>query len=415
MPDPVVTTARRTDGRALGCPVASIVHEAPERPALQGFRDFDELREQGPLHYVESGRGFYLAVGHEEALAITQDWRRFPQSRYMLGVNGQPNDFVLIPESLDGPAHTAWRRLLAPYWSPAAVGAWEPVMRRHAAEIIEELRARGGCDLVREFALRFPPTVFLEIMGLPVEDLDEMLVWKEHLLHPDHTDPATAGVNLERSLTAIIDYFVAAMAARRAMPPEDRPRGLVTTALSWRLDGEPVSDDDLLSFYLLMFLAGLDTVTAELGYGFLHLATHPADRRRIAADPAVVPHAVEELLRAYPIVNIMRDAAEDTEINGCPVYRGDTLMISLPAAGRDDATYPRAAEVDFDRDRTTHLTFGAGPHRCLGSHLARLELRVAYEEWHRLIPEYELDPEFSPAEASGQMFTLNTLRLRWSR
>ncbi|MBL7501632.1 cytochrome P450 [Frankia sp. CNm7] len=413
MPDPVATADRRRDGRALGCPVASLAHESAERPALQGFREFDALRERGPLHYVNAGRGNYVVVGYEEALAVAQDWRRFPQSRYLFGVNGEPGDVVLIPESLDGPPHTAWRRLLAPYWSPAAVGPWEPAIRRHAVDIISAFKAKGGCDLVTEFALRFPPTVFLEIMGLPVADLDRMLVWKEHLLHPDTTDPAAAKANLDASLEAIIGYFLAAMAARRATAPEDRPPGLVTEALTWELDGEPVSDADLLSFYMLMFLAGLDTVTAELGYGFLHLATHPEDRRRIAADPAVVPKAVEELLRAYPIVNVMRDAAEDTEINGCPVYQGDTLTVSLPAAGRDGSMYPNATEVDFDRERTTHLTFGAGPHRCLGSHLARLELRVAYEEWHRLIPEYELDAAFSPVEASGLMFTLNTLRLRW--
>jgi cytochrome P450 len=255
--------------------------------------------------------------------------------------------------------------------------------------------------------------VFLEIMGLPVTDLDRMLVWKEHLLHPDYSDRVAAAANRDASLEAIVSYFLDAMTERRAAAPEDRPPGLVTEALTWEIDGAQVSDGDLLSFYMLMFLAGLDTVTAELGYGFLHLATHPDDRRRIVEDPAVVAKAVEELLRAYPIVNIVRDAAEDTEINGCPVYQGDTLMISLPAAGRDGSVFTDASVVDFDRARQAHLTFGAGPHRCLGSHLARLELRVAYEEWHRLIPDYELDSAFCPVEASGQMFTLNTLRLRW--
>jgi cytochrome P450 len=413
MPDADVSTYQRRDGRALGCPVTTIVHDGPERPALQGFRDHDALRERASLQYVRGGRGFYLALGYEDALAVAQDWRRFPQSRYIFGLDGEVGDVVLIPESLDGPVHTAWRRLLAPYWSPAAIAAWEPAIRRHAVGIITALKARSGCDLMREFALRFPPTVFLEIMGLPVEDLDRMLVWKEHLLHPDLTDREALRVNRDAALEAIVGYFLDAMAARRAAAPEDRPAGLVTEALAWELDGEPVSDTDLLSFYMLMFLAGLDTVTAEIGYGFLHLATHPEHRRRIIEDPAVVPRAVEELLRAYPIVNIMRDAAEDTEINGCPVYQGDTLMLSLPAAGRDGAVYPAADVVDFDRLKIAHLTFGAGPHRCLGSHLARLELRVAYEEWHRLIPDYELDPTSPPVEASGQMFTLNTLRLRW--
>jgi cytochrome P450 len=204
------------------------------------------------------------------------------------------------------------------------------------------------------------------------------------------------------------------IAERRAMAREERPEGLATEALDWTIDGEPVTDADLLSFYLLFFMAGLDTVTAELGYGLRHLATHPEHRRRLVEEPELIPKAAEELLRAYSIVNTARDVAEDTEVAGCPVRKGDVVIVSFPAAGRDDNAYENAKEVDFDRPVINHLAFGAGPHRCLGSHLARHELVVAYEEWHKRIPEYRLDEDAQQLEASGGMMTLNTLPLTWA-
>jgi cytochrome P450 len=211
----------------------------------------------------------------------------------------------------------------------------------------------------------------------------------------------------------VTQYFVDVITTRRAMAPAERPPGLVTDALDWRIDGEPVSDQDLLMFYLLMFMAGLDTVTAELGYGFLHLATHPADRQRLVDDPGIIPTATEELLRAYPIVNTPREVTRETEVAGCPVRPGDFVMISFPSAGRDDAAHADARTVDFDRPNLSHLTFGAGPHRCLGSHLARHKLTIAYEEWHRRIPDYRIDERAAVEEASGGMMTLNSLPLVW--
>jgi cytochrome P450 len=322
--------------------------------------------------------------------------------------------FLLIPENLNGPEHTKWRRLLAPHFSPGRIQSWDSRIRSRATLLIEGLIDRGECDFVRDFALRYPTAIFLEIMGLPAEDLDMLLEWETAILHPAGEDPSANLGQMQAAQIAVTGYFADVIARRREVPTAERVPGLVTEALDWRIDGEPVSDDELLRFYLLMFMAGLDTVTAELGYGFLHLATHPQDRRRLVTEPEVADHAVEELLRAYPIVNVPREVVRETEIAGCPVKPGDFVILSYPSAGRDDSTYPAAREVDFDRDHTSHLTFGAGPHRCLGSHLARHELLVAYQEWHRRIPEYELQPAAPFTEATGGMMTLNSLPLRWA-
>jgi cytochrome P450 len=211
----------------------------------------------------------------------------------------------------------------------------------------------------------------------------------------------------------VVEYFTAVIAGRRTMTPDQRPPGLITESTGWEIDGQLIDEADLLSFLLLMFMAGLDTVTAELGYGFLHLATHPRDRRKIVEDPRLIPAAAEELLRLYPIVNPPREVARDTVVAGCPIKKGDFVVVSLPSAGRDEATYPDALTADFQRSLRSHLTFGAGPHRCLGAHLARHELVIAYEEWHRRIPEYRLKESIPISETAGGMFSLNNLPLRW--
>jgi cytochrome P450 len=401
-----------TQSPAAGqCPVAHISWEGPARDALAGHHMLDELRRAGPLHRVEEGAGFFLVTKHEEALRIAQDAKVFPQTLKVLAT-GEESPFDLVPETLNGPVHTGWRRLLAPYFSPRQIEPWHGKIVARANGLIDGLIAQGECDFTNEFALRYPTAIFLDLMGLPVGQLDDFLAWETAILHPDFAAGLPYEV-MQQAQAEVTEYFAGVIAERRAISPDRRPAGLVTEALDWRIDGEPVSDADLLSFYLLMFMAGLDTVTAELGYGFLHLATHPADRQQLVERPELIPGAVEELLRLYPIVNPPREAAEDTEVAGCPVRKGDLVVISYPSAGRDEAKYTDSLTADFERPVMSHMTFGAGPHRCLGSHLARHELLVAYQEWHKRIPEYWLTPGAQATEASGGMMTLNTLPLQW--
>jgi cytochrome P450 len=411
MQQPAVGSDHESHEVAQQCPVAHVTWEGPPRAALAGYRMLDELRREGPLHKVEQGVGFFLVTRHEDALQVAQNPKVFPQTLKVLAT-GEESPFELVPETLNGPLHTTWRRLLGPYFSPGRIEALHDKIVARAAGLIDGLMARGECDFTSEFALRYPTGIFLDLMGLPVEQLDDFLAWETAILHPDFSAGPPQEV-MQRAQAAVTEYFVRVIAERRAMDPAARPPGLVTEALSWQIDGQQVSDADLLSFYLLMFMAGLDTVTAELGYGFLHLATHPQDRQRIVQRPDLIPGAVEELLRLYPIVNTPREAAVDTEVAGCPVRAGDLVMISYPSAGRDEARYDDSLTADFERSARSHITFGAGPHRCLGSHLARHELLVAYQEWHKRIPEYWLKPGAETTEASGGMMTLNALPLQW--
>ena len=244
-------------------------------------------------------------------------------------------------------------------------------------------------------------------MGLPEADLDQFLDWVHDILHltfeqdPDRSRQLAA-------ITAVNAYFRDQIAARRRTPRED----LLSRAMTWEIDGEPIDDRDLEAFCILMFQAGLDTVPISIGWALYHFATHPDDRAQIVADPELIPTAVEETLRVYSFVVPARKATADVSVGGCPVKANDMVMLPLAVPNRDSARYENALEVDLHRPVSNHIAFGSGPHRCLGSHLARLELNVALEEWHRRIPEYEMVPG-QALRQFGNMYAITALHLRW--
>ncbi|MDT4999307.1 MAG: hypothetical protein QOK12_1412, partial [Mycobacterium sp.] len=278
-----------------------------------------------------------------------------------------------------------------------------------AAELIGPLADEGGCDFVSRISRVFPSTVFLTIMGMPVEDLEKFLAWEDMILHQSGVGDEVNAARLE-GMTHVMGYFSGLIQQRRGNRDPDAD-DIVSKAIDWTIDGEPINDLELLNCLLLLFMAGLDTVSNQLSYAMLHLATHPDDRARIVAEPELIPRAVEELLRAYPIVQTARKATQDMDFHGCPVKAGDMASFSLAFAGRDEVAYPDARTVDFDRGVTRHLSFGGGPHRCLGSHLARQEMAVVLEEWHKRIPDYELAGQ--PIEHGGQVFGVDELNLTW--
>lgn len=380
------------------------------RPALHYYRQMDELCARArPGFWTDDAQGYWVMTDHDVILEGLQDPELF-SSRAVSADSPEPQ-FTMIPIMLDPPDHTAWRRLLGGYFSPKRVQSLEPTMRDLARSLVEELAVRGECDFYAEFAGVFPTTIFLSILGLPVEELDRFMVWEREILHTTpETDPGQA-----RRLAAVgevMGYFGALVAERRAKPVPGA-EDIVSQATGWTLDGAPVPPQDVVNCLFLLFLAGLDTVAAELGYAVRHLATHESDRRRIATDPDVVPRAVEELLRAYPAVQAARLATRDVDLHGCPVKAGQMVAFPMSAAGRDQQTYPDATRVDFDREDKTHLTFGAGPHRCLGSHLARRELVIALEEWHRAVPDYRLARPEDVREHTGGVWSLESLPLTW--
>jgi cytochrome P450 len=312
---------------------------------------------------------------------------------------------------LDPPDHTKWRRVLGSYFSPGRVERLEEEQRKFARDLIEKFRANGEVDFYEAFAGVFPTTIFLQILGLPIDKLDDFMIWEAAILHataeedPDHSKAFAA-------MMEVMGYFQGLITERREQP-ETRGDDIVSHAIEWKIDGEAPKDEDLLSCMLLLFMAGLDTVAAQLSYAFYHLANHDEDRQRLIDDPSQVPHAVEELMRAYPIVQTSRIATSDVDFRGCPVKEGDMVAFSLGMAGRDPNAYENSREVDLDRVNPRHISFGAGPHRCLGSHLARQEMVVALQEWHKLIPNYRVSDPDAVIEHSAGVYSIECLPLAW--
>ncbi|MET0146620.1 MAG: cytochrome P450 [Ilumatobacteraceae bacterium] len=390
-----------------GCPVTHFGEvNKGSAPAGWHFENFDAKREEAPVHTgLAAEQQYYLVTRLADIRASFQAPKVFSNAAV---TPTEPNPpYRWIPEMLDGPIHTTWRQLLGPFFAPGAVAGWEPMVRRRFAEVLDDVAERGSCDFVHDVALLFPNVIFMDLMGLPRADAERFEAWEVAILHGDRTAPSSQQRSLD-AMMAVIGYFSDLITERRRDPQED----LLSQALSWKIDGEPIPDQDLLDFCLLMFMAGLDTVAAQLTFSFWHLARHDEDRRRIVADPALIPSAIEEFLRYYSFVTPARKVVSDAEIGGCPVQAGQMVYLPLASANRDPREFDDADKVIIDRANNRHIAFGAGPHRCLGVHLARQELRVAMEMWHERIPNYRLAPGVDIVEHGGQI-GIDNLPLLW--
>jgi len=226
-------------------------------------------------------------------------------------------------------------------------------------------------------------------MGLPLADLDLFLAMKDGIIRPPGVTQEEQAPTRSRTADDIYAYFEKTLAERRRQPTED----LLAQIMRSEVDGVGLTDEEILDICFLFIIAGLDTVTDTLDCIFGHLSQNPDHRRQVANDPTVIPSAIEELLRwESPVPAVPRVLGEDVVVDGCPMKAGEHVMLLIGAANTDDKAHPGVDTVDLERNPNPHLAFGGGVHRCLGSHLARLELRVALREWHKRIPEYELVP-----------------------
>lgn len=293
-----------------------------------------------------------------------------------------------LPIGLDPPQHVLYRRVLDPLFGPKQMNKLEADIARHVNEMIDGFIDRGECDYADEFAVPLPCGVFLRLMGLPMSDLDFFLQGGINAFRESQENPETAMQASQDHGRKQTKYFQDLIDERRANPQDD----VLSALIASKVDGRPLSDNELLSMCNLLVTAGLDTVTDTLTCMYAFLGTHPDYRRRLVEEPEILNSAVEEMLRyESPVPFVLpRTVMQDTELSGCPVKKGDTAMLLLGSANTDERAFSDADVVDFDRNPNRHFAFGGGPHRCLGSHLARLELRVSLREWHRRIPDYHL-------------------------
>jgi cytochrome P450 len=292
----------------------------------------------------------------------------------------------LVPIAIDPPEHTRFRRMLDPFFSPKRMAEREPELRRQAGELIDVIVAKGECEVVADLATPFPSQVFLTLFGLPMADRDRLVHWKDAILA--FTDPSSAEPTPE-VLTFALELFTFLnehIAQRRT---DTSGRDMLTQLIHDTDDGG-MNDSEILGLCFMFVLAGLDTVTSAVGFSLNKLAQDAELRKRISNDFSLIPGFVEDMLRVDgPVPFAPRVTTEEVEVAGRVLPKDTRVMLSYGSADRDPKRYDDADEVHVD-SKAVHFAFGRGPHRCLGSHLARLELRLILEEWHTRIPEYTL-------------------------
>ena len=399
------------------------------------FETYALLREELPVARVESRMhnekgGAWLITRYDDACAVLSD-----TNTYSSQTSNYPQR-PWIPQAIDPPAHTAYRRILNKWFTPDAMSAMEPHLEEFAGELLDKMLEKDEFDYVADFADPFPTITFCEFFGFPLEDYPQLMDWKNTLMHAADGHSAARGLALQkarelgleqdadgglapesllqvRGATAmsLYEYFGKLLEKRRNRPQHDMISQLITT----EYNGErPLTHEELLDTLFLMFMAGLDTVASAMGLIVKTFAEQPQKRREFTElmdDPRRVVLAIEELVRYHAIVLVPRRATKSTRFEGVHFHAEDRITCPTMAANRDPEQFENPEEIVFDRVPNRHMGFGHGPHRCLGLHLARRELRIGLQLLHRRLPDYSLHPDRKP-ELFGGMKGASSLWLR---
>lgn len=367
-------------------------------PVYAGMRGNGEV-VRSPVH-----GGHWVVTGYSAALEAFQNPEMFSSAIITV-----PNEIgqlrPILPIQSDAPDHTRYRKLLAPAFAPRRINALENQIRTLCRELIAGFRDEPEIEFVERFSEPLPTAIFLALMGLPQDRSAEFLAWMHRIIHGFADDPD--GALRMQAGAEVYGCFGALIADRLADPQDD----LVTVLTQTEIDGERLTVEEILDICFNLFLGGLDTVTSALGLSYLHLGQHAEDRQRLRERPDLIPSAVEELVRFESVVTIARIATRDIDFRGCPIRKGDAMLITTASANRDEAAFTDPDTVDLARNPNRHIGFGAGPHRCLGAHLARLEMKVALQEWHRAFADYRVIDLDSVRRSAGPTGGIDYLKL----
>jgi cytochrome P450 len=355
------------------------------------------LRDAGPVVFMN---GHYYITRREDVLAALRNTKIF--SSTVLQPPGHP--LPVLPLAFDPPQHTRYRQILQPYFSPHALSKSRPVLVRHAKDMIAALAGRGGCEVMADFANLYPFQVFLDLYGLPLEDRDRLIDWKDAVVSDK---PFITRTDIEKS-ELLLEYLADAIAQRRQNPGSDMLSQVMTGKGNF-------TDVELLGMSHLLILAGLDTVTAAIGFSLYELARRPQLRKELCDNPRQIRVFIEEIVRLEPSAPVApRITTDFVEVGGMTLPPGTSVRLCMAAVNRDDSDPMSTNELNMDGKVHRHWGFGGGPHRCLGSHLARIELTVIVAEWLTQIPDFELPEDYSPViNYPSKSFALKQLPLRW--
>jgi cytochrome P450 len=361
---------------------------------------WDELRDRCPVAHTERWGGSWLPTRYDDVVAIAHDVDRFSSREITVTPRGYAvgtaaEGIKAPPISSDPPEHLWARRLILPAFSPKSVAKYEPYTRDLCRSLIDGFIATGTADAAEGYAQQIPVRVIAQMLGIDESMSDQFTTWVRGVLELGLQDPELR----QQSRNELIAFFAAELADRKAHPRDD----LISELLAAEVDGEPVSDPHILGTLGLLLIAGIDTTWSSIGSSLWHLATHPDDRARLARERELIPTAVEEFLRAYSPVTMARIVNDETEVNGACMHAGDRIVLNFPAANRDPSAFDDADQVLIDRAVNRHVAFGVGIHRCAGSNLARMELRIAIEEWMARIPEFRVADGAVVTWAGGQV------------
>lgn len=401
----------------MDSPVAAIPSHVPSELIF----DFDVYNPPGAredyqlalkqLHYqscpeifwTPRNGGHWVATRGEDIYAIFADHEHF--SNHVLTVpKSRQGPIPLYPIFADPPEHTAYRALINPTFSPKGVAALEAKARELAIRLVEELKPRGGCEFVTEFAQHLPIEIFMMIVDVPAEDRKQLLEWADGMVRPERHE------DVHQTIRQIFAYSAAKIAERRARPGED----LISRLTRSEVNGRPLTDDEIVGMVSLVLIGGMDTVASAMSFAAHFLARSLQHRRQLIEHPELIPKAVDELLRRFPIVNQGRCVKQDFVYKGIRMKEGDMIVMPTTLHGLDERKFPNPLEVDFTRPTPIHSTFGNGPHRCPGSNLGRTEIKVFLQEWLKRIPDFEVKPGAKVGMSSGVNGTIYELPLVWS-
>ncbi|QRY42726.1 cytochrome P450 [Mycolicibacterium boenickei] len=362
---------------------------APLTQHVKSMAEPQELFSEKAALRFERSEGVVTLYRHDDIVKVN----RHPA---VLGTGGRGgsfgNDNALIPLEIDGAEHKKWRRLLDPLFAPKQIAFLESSVRNRAAALIDEFIDQGEVELAEAFCVPLPCLTFLNLVGAPVEDLDFFIEFKDNVIHPKGDTIEEMDANMATAGAKLLEYFTNFLAERRK--ESEQKDDIIAVLLRSEVEGAPLTDLELLNILFLFMFAGLDTVTASLTCILGWLGRHPAERDRLVEDPSLIPAAVEEIMRyESPVPSGQRYAQEDIDLgDGLVVKAGEAIHAFWSSANVDPTVYDNPLEVDFDRGRTSHIVFASGTHRCLGSHLARMELRIGIEELLKRVPDLHVTP-----------------------
>jgi cytochrome P450 len=399
-------------------PVSKIMKMPERAPVVDWATDFDHLhpswaddpysiwrglRDTCPVAHTNRFSGVYFPLRYEDIRAVAYDTENFSSRRVVIREGGP--DSLLPPITSDPPAHRDHRKILLASFTPEAVAKLEPRTRSICSDTLHRLSGRTECDIAVDYAQEIPTRVIACMLGLPERHGDMFRRWI-HGITLGFADPEIA----RRVGSEITPFFAEHVARRRKTPGDD----MVGQLIEARLNGQPLSDEHIIGTLRLLLVAGINTTWSMIGASLWHLATHEDDRKRLVAEPQLIPAAIEEFLRAYSPAVVGRVIEKETEIGGCPVKAGEMVMLAYGAADRDPAVFADPEQVIIDRAENRHAAFGLGIHRCIGANLARMEIRVAMEEWLRTFPDFMLMPgavvKWSPGSVRGPLQIPVTIR-----